>query len=164
MKKLHPNAVWLFFAKAIVSMLLLLVILNVYLLSLYGQRVSGEVQIYAFFSIIELWLILFAPMLLIVSYIWARLAYNNYFYSLDARGISKQSGIIWKRNVSIPYKNIQNVDIDRGILARMLGLSDVQIQTAGLSGGKYGNRAEGRLPGLSVSDAEKVRDEIMKKI
>ena len=43
--------------------------------------------------------------------------------------------MIWKRYVTIPYDRIQNVDIYRGVLARLLGLSDLNIQTAGTTSG-----------------------------
>lgn len=76
--------------------------------------------------------------------------------------------MIWKKYVTIPYERIQNVDIYRGIFARILGLSDLQIQTAGMSAtvGSYGISgagAEGRLPGVSQEEAEKLRDELVKR-
>jgi len=77
-----------------------------------------------------------------------------------------EKGIIWKRNVSIPYERIQNVDILRGIFARMFGLSDLQIQTAGQSattGFSLLSSSEGRLPGLDIQTAEKLRDELIKR-
>lgn len=50
----------------------------------------------------------------------------------------------------------------------MLGLSDLQIQTARMSAtvGKYGTDgtgAEGRLPGVSKEEAEALRDELIKR-
>jgi len=57
------------------------------------------------------------------------------------------------------------VDIYRGVLARLLGLSDVHIQTAGYSmPRRSGFGSEGRLPGLGVAVAEKLRDELIDKI
>ena len=77
--------------------------------------------------------------------------------------------MIWKKYVTIPYERIQNVDIHRGLIARLLGLSDLNIQTAGAStmvyrgrgGGGFG--AEGRLPGISCEIAEQLRDELVKR-
>jgi len=79
----------------------------------------------------------------------------------DALRIEK--GIIWKKYVSIPYERIQNVDILRGVFARLLGLSDLQVQTAGASGYSRYGFAEGRLPGLGISEAEEIRDELIKR-
>ena len=71
---------------------------------------------------------------------------------------------IWKRYVSIPYARIQNVDIHRGLLARILGLSDILIHTAGYGGiGSRGIGSEGRLPGLDKVEAERIREELLQK-
>jgi uncharacterized membrane protein YdbT with pleckstrin-like domain len=61
------------------------------------------------------------------------------------------------------------VDINRGLLARILGLSELQIQTAGASF-SFNTRnsmnaifAEGALPGISKEEAETVREELVKR-
>lgn len=46
-------------------------------------------------------------------------------------------------------------------MARILGISDIQIQTAGMSGVAL---SEGRLPGLSRRDAEALRDELIHRV
>lgn len=98
--------------------------------------------------------------LLVSSFVWAKLTYHFYRYELTDSGFRKELGVIWKVYVTIPYDRIQNVDIYRGILARLLGLSDLQIQTAGISGMVA---SEGRLPGLSREVAEQLRDEIIQR-
>lgn len=101
---------------------------------------------------------------IILSYIFARLSYHFYRYELVVNGFRKESGIIWKSYVTIPYDRIQNVDIYRGIWARILGLSDLQIQTAGFSAVRRGGMSvEGRLPGLAKEVAEELRDELIKR-
>jgi len=75
-----------------------------------------------------------------------------------------EKGVIWKKYISIPYERIQNVDIYRGILARILGLSDLHIQTAGYSAyGKHGMGSEGRFPGLDTRTAEQLREQLVKR-
>src|SRR3989344_4147735 len=81
---------------------------------------------------------------ILLTYIWARLSYHFYRYELTKEGFRKESGVISKSYVTIPYNRIQNVDIYRGVMARLLGLSSLWIQTAGISGMV---RAEGLLPG-----------------
>ncbi len=77
-------------------------------------------------------------------------------------GFRKELGVIWKRYVTIPYDRIQNVDIYRGVIARLLGLSDLNIQTAGATFGSGRSAfSEGRLLGLSRDIAEKLRDELI---
>ena len=114
------------------------------------------------------WLWIIIPALLIFFFIWAKLTYHFYRYELVDAGFRKELGVIYKKYVTIPYDRIQNVDIYRGILARMLGLSDLNIQTAGMSAtvSRYGARgigAEGRLPALSRETAEQLRDELIQR-
>ncbi len=133
-----------------------------------SMLVSEEAGILSFFLMIaENFWIIFLTMV-VFGYIWAYLTYQNYKYELTPNGFRKESGVIWKQYVTIPYQKIQNVDIYRGLLARILGLSDLQIQTAGASAsfdkyGAVGAGAEGRLPGISMTEAEKLRDELIKR-
>jgi len=104
---------------------------------------------------------LLIPVLLILAYVISRLKYHFYYYELREDGFRKELGIIWKKYVTIPYDRIQNVDIRRGVTARILGLSDLYIQTAG--GTASGWLSEGYLPGLSQEVAEQIRDELIKR-
>jgi len=104
----------------------------------------------------------------VFSFIWAKLTYHFYRYELTDAGFRKELGVIFKKYVTIPYDRIQNVDIYRGILARILGLSDLNIQTAGMSAtvgrfGVSGGGAEGRLPAVSREIAEQLRDELIQR-
>ena len=42
-----------------------------------------------------------------------------------------EKGVIYKVYTNIPYERIQNIDIYRGIIARLCGFSAVSVQTAG---------------------------------
>jgi len=113
-----------------------------------------------------LWIII--PAFLVLCFVWAKLTYHFYRYELTDAGFRKELGVIYKKYVTIPYDRIQNVDIYRGILARILGLSDLNIQTAGMSAtvGRYGvsgGGSEGRLPALSLEVAEQLRDELIQR-
>ncbi|MEK7158017.1 MAG: PH domain-containing protein [Patescibacteria group bacterium] len=112
------------------------------------------------------WLWLVIPVFLVFCFVWAKLTYRFYRYELTDAGFRKELGVIYKKYVTIPYDRIQNVDIYRGILARILGLSDLNIQTAGASAtmNRYGAMgAEGRLPALSKETAEQLRDELIQR-
>lgn len=91
--------------------------------------------------------------------------YKYWKYQLIDSAIKIEKGIILKKYISIPYDRIQNVDIYRGILAQILGLSDVQIQTAGYSASRRsGHGSEGQLPGLDMVVAENLRDDLINRI
>lgn len=98
---------------------------------------------------------------LALVYIWARLSYYFYRYELRRDEYRQESGIIIKTYVSIPYNRIQNVEIYRNLWERVLGLSDLKIETAGRGG--LSALPEGRLIGLSVEDAEALRSEMLSR-
>lgn len=102
------------------------------------------------------------PFFLLFCYIWAVLTYHFYRYELSEIGFKKESGVLYKRYVTIPYNKIQNIDIHQGVLARLLNISDLKIQTAGSTtvSNVYGD-AEGILPGISMVEAQNLRDKLV---
>ena len=166
MKQLDPKAVWLLLLIYIGRWVVLFgpfVFAYVFIFTLGENTQTGVMSMYFTADFFNL-LLTFSALFLILLYVWARLAYCFYGYELREDGFRKEYGVIYKRYVTIPYDRIQNVDILRGIWARILGLSDLQIQTAGISGvGPYGAATEGRLPGLSFEEAERLRDELIRR-
>ena len=180
MRQLHPKAFWLFFLQrtfALVFFFALLILPFFISFGIFGREVSrttrpSRYQVkeepYSPLTIIskgvgymQLAVLAFFVFLIVVNYIWAKLFYNSFRFELSMKGLKIERGVIWKRYVTIPYERIQNVDIYRGVFERLLGLSDLHVQTAGYSGGLL---TEGRIPGLLPQDAEKLRDEFIDKI
>ncbi len=158
MKQLHPKAVWLFFIPSILFTFLFLLFVGFPLGAILADALqTSKNPTNAIIMTVILVLIVF--LFIFLPYLWAKLTYRFYRYELSEMGFRKESGVIIKSYITIPYERIQNVDIYRGILARLLGLSDLKIQTAGYSNPNRG--AEGKLPGLAPEDAEKLRDELI---
>jgi membrane protein YdbS with pleckstrin-like domain len=63
-------------------------------------------------------------------------------------------GIMFQRFVSVPYGRMQLVDINRGPLARALGLSELKLVTAAAA-------SNVTVPGLPEHDAEELRDRLV---
>lgn len=165
MKQLDPKAVWLFFLSSLLGLLFLFIPFMITFSFVPMDKLYDELDLpNSIVLLIENWFLILS-FLALLSYVWSQLTYHFYKYELREDGFRKEHGIIWKKYVTIPYERIQNVDIYRGLLARILGLSDLNIQTAGMSTtvGSYGGGSEGRLPGLSAEAAEKVRDELVKR-
>ena len=165
MKQLDPKAVWLFFISSVLRLFWLLILFSIVgsvtLIDYLSKNLNKTWEI-SFTFLNWLWIII--PIFLIICFILAKLTYHYYRYEMSELVFKKEHGIIWKKYVSIPYDRIQNVDIYRGVLARLLGLSDLQIQTAGgITAGSYGAFSEGRLMGVSKEEAEKLRDELIQK-
>lgn len=75
-------------------------------------------------------------------------------YRLREDDLLFRRGIMFQRFVSVPYGRMQLVDINRGPLARMLGLADLRFVTAAAATGVS-------LPGLASDDADALRDELV---
>lgn len=159
MQRLHKRAIWYFFVTGIIGWIIKFLFLGfffgIFLIPIFGGSVT-HIGPQAIKLIIFLGPILY----LIFVYVWAWLTWYFFKYELAPDGFRKEYGIIWKRYITIPYDRIQNVDIYRGILARIMKLSELMIQTAGHSGTR---RSEGFLPGLSKETAEALRNELVSK-
>ena len=158
---LHPGALWLFRLRAYLFILLL------------GAFVFVPVSIGIVAMILALFGDLFVVPLLITSLLfpiiiaalvgemYARMAYVRWMYEFSEEGIHLERGIIWKRYNNIPYERVQNIDINRGIIARLCGFSTLMIHTAGYSAQPF---AEGNIPAVDMNQAEQIRAALMKRI
>ncbi len=162
---LDSKTIWLFFIgnflKLFVTLPLVLGFALIWWTAKFQNQINGldklgDVTMFTPSNIILIYFLFTA----ILSYLLAKLTYANWKYEITKDALRIEKGIIWKKYVSIPYEKIQNVDILRGVFARLLRLSDVQVQTAGLSGVAL---MEGRLPGLDIMVAEQVRDDLIKR-
>jgi membrane protein YdbS with pleckstrin-like domain len=75
-------------------------------------------------------------------------------YQLRSDDLLFCRGILFRRVVAVPYGRMQLVDINRGPLDRMLGLSELKFVTAAASTGVV-------IPGLPEADAEELRDALV---
>jgi membrane protein YdbS with pleckstrin-like domain len=75
-------------------------------------------------------------------------------YVLREDDILFRRGLMFQRFVAVPYGRMQLVDINRGPVARMLGLSELRFVTAAAATGVV-------IPGLDSSDAESLRDRLV---
>ena len=125
-------------------------------------------------DILEGYICYFIPVLailvpLILAVTWAVLFYNRYAYMVDDGSVYINRGILWKRNVVIPFERVQHTTVTRGPLEILLGLASLSIFTAGTAsvGGGFGPglnmmAAEGSVPGLS--DPEPLKGYIMSRV
>lgn len=83
--------------------------------------------------------------------------YERFEYELTADTLDIRSGVISRREREIPYRRVQNVDIRRNVLQRMLGIAAVGLETAG------GSRTEGSIRYASIAEAERLQREIQRR-
>ena len=75
-------------------------------------------------------------------------------YQLREDDLLFRRGIMFQRVVAVPFGRMQLVDINRGPLARALGLSELKFVTAAAASGVT-------IPGLAEQDAEELRDTLV---
>ncbi|MBU0647126.1 PH domain-containing protein [Patescibacteria group bacterium] len=162
MKQLDPKAVWFFFFSFVLRSFIPIIFLSIVGLGILGDFFDESFNNGSEFPFGLLnWLWVIIPAFLVLCFVWAKLTYHFYRYELLDNGFRKELGVIYKKYVTIPYDRIQNININRGILARILGLSDLNIQTAGASA--MGGGAEGILPAVSMAVGEQLRDELIQR-
>ena len=93
----------------------------------------------------------FAAVLAVVMLILNWIAWTHFHYGVGARDIVIEKGIFSHTRRSIPFDRIQDVDIERRLLARLFGLAKVRIETGG------GGKDEGVLDSVSVDEADRLR-------
>ncbi len=163
MDKLHPGAKWQFRIGGYFMFGILGVFLGIWIIAPLAGVLLGlmGVSSSSIAAIVLLSIVGYIIFVIVASEIYAQMSYNRWFYEFSDKGLRLERGIIWKRYSNVPYERIQNVDIHRGIIARMFGFSSLMIQTAGYSAQP---RAEGYIPAVEMNQAEKIREFVMKKI
>jgi membrane protein YdbS with pleckstrin-like domain len=169
-QRLHPKAIWLFFGLSPLWRLS-----AVGLLWAFGFLYFGLTSVALVFLLLSL--AGFG-----VTCLWARSSYEAFSYQLTEYGFYKESGVMRKKPVVIPYNKMHKVEIYRGILQKILGLSGLRIQIADRYGvrrrrglfwqtssftvssfKRFNTLAEEELPGLSIEVAEQLKTELLAK-
>lgn len=94
-------------------------------------------------------LVVIVPVL--VASIWHQWVYR---YGFSERGLVIHQGLLTRNVRTIDYERIENVDIERGLLHRLLGVANVRIETS--SGGK----PEAMIRVLTLRAVEAMREHI----
>lgn len=74
--------------------------------------------------------------------------YRTLRYDIDEQGITMRWGILFRREVSLTYARIQDIQLSSNLVERWLGLAKIQLQTASGSSG-----AEMTIEGVREVDA-----------
>lgn len=91
---------------------------------------------------------------LIVLLAW--LSYRFHTYRITSEAVEARSGVVFRQHRRAPLERIQSVNLQRPLLARALGLAQLEVQTAG-QGGKVA------LAYLGFRDAQAVRAQILRR-
>ncbi|MBT8401407.1 MAG: PH domain-containing protein [Rhodothermia bacterium] len=82
------------------------------------------------------------------------LQYHRFRYWITPNELVIHSGVFTRRRRNIPVERIQNIEMERKLLPRLLGTASVKVFTAGSAA------AEGVLEYVSVAEANRIREVI----
>lgn len=94
--------------------------------------------------------LLFGPFFIIAA-VPMYFRYRTLRYDIDEEGITMRWGILFRREVSLTYARIQDIQLSSNVVERRLGLARIQLQTASGSAS-----AEMTIEGMH--DVEAMRD------
>jgi putative membrane protein len=80
--------------------------------------------------------------------------YQRFEYELTDDTLDIASGVVSRRNREIPIRRVQNVDISRNVVHRLLGIARIDLETAG------GSSTEASLKYVSFEEAKRLQSEI----
>ena len=128
---------------------------------LVGNVISGLVVTAAStipFWVTQLpWLLVIPAVVFVIAVIGAAITPRRVRaigYRLRDDDLLVRRGILFQRFAAVPYGRMQLVDINRGPLARALGLAELKLVTAA-------SASNVTVPGLPMADAEELRDRLV---
>lgn len=165
-RTLGRKTLWLFFLERSSFGILLLVISIAVLISSGPPEVHRLLSYLPFavdLGAISVLGFIVALGFLAVAFLIAYLTYRNYRFLLDTDSLKIKRGIFSQEEISIPYRQIQDVDIYRPFSLRLLGLSVIIILTAGQEKAGETGESEGLLPAMDNSEVEEIRNELLRR-
>lgn len=89
-----------------------------------------------------------------VAFAWARALWARFTWAAGDTALDLRHGLVVRRESLVPYHRIQQIDVVRDPLERLLGLSTLVLRTASAS-------TDGKIPGLREAVADTLRDRLL---
>ncbi|MFB6211455.1 MAG: PH domain-containing protein [Halobacteriales archaeon] len=129
------------------------------------QRSSSILFVAFFASRSEASRVVGGPLVIIGLAVFALLAilgyelayYRRFEYHLTEDTLDIYSGVFSRRERELPYQRIQNVDISRNVVQRILGIASVGLETAG------GSQTEGTINYVTGAEAKRLQRAIQRR-
>lgn len=94
------------------------------------------------------------PGCILIGALFGRAAWRRRTWALAPRAIELRRGVVVHHATSIPYERIQQIDVERGPLERMFGISQLVVRTAAAT-------TDASLYGLAPGDADTLRQQLL---
>jgi uncharacterized membrane protein YdbT with pleckstrin-like domain len=161
-RKLGKRTLWLMLSAQMVPSVIIF-IAAVALLIAQGNGVFSKTPFAAWssYGVLGAWILFF--FVFVITFLITYLSYANYLFMLDDDALKIRRGILSKEETAIPYRQIQDVDIEQSISDRMWGVARLAILTAGHEEPKEGegDDSEGVLPAIDRALAESLQTELL---
>jgi membrane protein YdbS with pleckstrin-like domain len=110
-------------------------------------------------GILPLLILLAIAFALVMAYGW----YFSFRYKLGDNDLSFEKGLLGRQEISIPFHQIQNVDVEQSIFYRIFGLADLIILTAGHEDPVHATIDESEIimPALSAHEARRLQQYLL---
>jgi len=96
-----------------------------------------------------------------------RLEYEKRWYLVTDRSLRIREGVINVREMTVTFANIQNISVSQGPIQRLLGIADLQVDTAGGGGAAHGKQPMQNLHTAffrGIDNVTEVRDLIQERV
>lgn len=91
-----------------------------------------------------------------LAFLFAHLRYRRWSWAAWPDAVDLRHGVIVVHQSVVPYHRIQQIDIHRGPLDRMLGLSVLILRTAAAT-------TDAKVPGIAAGAADALRIELLQR-
>ena len=98
---------------------------------------------------------------LLFTFYWIPLYYRSMKFSITGEHVIVEKGVWWKKETTIPFERITNVDKTQDPFERYYKIGKIHVQTAG-AGGVEAAKAEAVIQGIKNRD--EVKEEIKDRI
>jgi membrane protein YdbS with pleckstrin-like domain len=89
-----------------------------------------------------------------IAALCARMSWSRWRWSAWPNALELRHGVVVARESLVPYHRIQQIDVERGPLERILGLSSLVLRTASAS-------SDGKIPGIPAATADALRARLL---
>lgn len=87
----------------------------------------------------------------------AALSYRYWSWAVHDDAIEITHGVVYRHQSVVPHHRIQQIDIERGPLERMLGLATLILRSAAAT-------TDARIPGIPVARSDAVRHALLDRV
>ncbi len=102
-----------------------------------------------------------------ITYFLQRLNYEMRWYIVTDRSLRIRSGVVWLREMTMTFANVQGIRVNANPIQRLLGLANVEVQSAGGGGTHHAHGATSSSHVAEfegVDNAEAIRDLMVERL